>query len=302
MKTKIQAISLTILALIMLTVMSCKKDRILVPEDPIREYNSLNDYFDTKKQQEQVFEITAQTNDTITGNQGSRILGTKNCLQDSNGDTIAYPFTIYLVELYTPKDMIYWQMPSVANGKILETDGEISIRAAKGGQNLALSCPFQFEMPNASPNINRTIFKGADNGTFVDWTNTGTPLSIENYSNNGFTYGYKGFISSFGWINAANQIGNGSGNTLTFTSQTDNLTNVGIFIYIPTSKTVMQVYNQTSGAIPTGSNVKIILMGVDANGQLFSYTENRTLNSSATIDVSLNQTTYGALTTYLDGL
>jgi hypothetical protein len=41
---------------------------------------------------------------------------------------------------------------------------------------------------------------------------------------------------------------------------------------------------------------------MDSGGNLFSYTESRTVNSSATIDMSLSQTTDAALTTYLDGL
>ncbi|MBL4593412.1 MAG: hypothetical protein JKX68_06305 [Flavobacteriales bacterium] len=285
-------------AILTITVVntSCKKDRIEAPEEEtLNEYNSVNEYLDTKKQDEQDFEITGPSNDTLTGNQGTRIYGGKNCLEDANGDTIDYPFFIHLVELYTPKDMIYYQMPTVASGNILETDGEIRIRATKNGQDLFLSCPYGFEMPNASPNSNMTIFTGADNGSFVDWSNTGTPFSLT-------SYGYLGSTSSFGWLNADIQVGTGSGNTLTFTSQVDDLTNVGIFIYIPASRTVMQVYNMSSGLIPNGSSIKIVMMAIDGSGQLFSYTESRTVNNSATIDISLSSTTDAALTTHLNGL
>lgn len=275
---------------------SCKKDRIEPPEEEsLNEYNSVNQYMDTKKQQEQEFVINGQTNDTLTGNQGTKIYGGKNCLEDGNGDTIDYPFSIHLVELYTPKDMIYWQMPTVASGNVLETDGEIRVRATKNGQDLFLSCPYGFEMPNAAPNSSMTIFTGADNGSFVDWSNTGTPFNLT-------SYGYLGSTSAFGWLNADIQIGTGSGHSLAFTSQVDDLTNVGIFIYIPASRTVMQVYNMSSGLIPNGSSVEIIMIAIDASGNLFSYTENRIVNSSATIDISLSQTTDAALTSHLDGL
>ncbi|MGB0886581.1 MAG: hypothetical protein ACPGSL_00550, partial [Vicingaceae bacterium] len=269
MKTKKQIIPIVILTSILLINIGCKKDRIEPAEETPAEYTDVNQYLDSKKQDEQDFEITGPSNDTLTGNQGTRIYGSKNCLNDSNGDTIDYPFTIHLVELYTPKDMIYWQMPTVANGNILETDGEIRIRATKNGQDLSLICPYTFEMPNNSPNSDMTIFTGTDNGNFVDWNNTGTSFTTN-------SYGYYGSMSSFGWINADIQIGTGSGYNLSFTSQTDDLTNVGIFIYIPTTQTVMQVYNASSGLIPSGSNVKIIMMAIDTNGDLFSYTETRT--------------------------
>ncbi len=295
MRTKKLLIPLTILIAAILINTSCKKDRIEPPEETLNEYNSVNSYLDTKKQDEQDFEITGPSNDTITGNQGTKIIGGKNCLQDANGDTIDYPYTIHLVELYTPKDMIYWQMPTIAGGNILETDGEIRIRATQNGQNLSLSCPYSFWMPNASPNSSMTIFTGANNGTFVDWSNTGIPFTP-------ISYGYEGSTSAFGWLNADIQVGTGSGYTLDFTSQVDDLTNVGIFIYLPTTQTVMQVYNATSGIIPSGSSVKIVMMAIDASGNLFSYTESRTVNNSATIDIALSQTTDAILTAHLDNL
>lgn len=295
LKTTTLLIATTILTVAIINT-SCKKDRIEPPEEEtLNEYNSVNEYLDTKKQDEQDFEILGQSNDTLTGNQGTRVYGSKNCLMDAVGDTIDYPFFVHLVELYTPKDMIYWQMPTVASGNILETDGEIRIRATKNGQDLFLSCPYGFEMPNASPNSSMTIFTGADNGSYINWSNTGTPFTLT-------SYGYLGSTSAFGWLNADIQVGTGSGHTITFTSQVDDLTNVGIFIYIPATQTVMQVYNQASGLIPNGTSVKIVMMAVDASGQLFSYTDSRTVNSSTTIDMSLSQTTDAALTTYLNGL
>ena len=287
--------TLIVITTLSLISTSCKKDRIDPPEETLNEYNSVNQYLDSKKQNEQDFEITGPSNDTITGNQGTKIIGGKNCLQDANGDTIAYPYTIHLVELYTPKDMIYWQMPTVSGGNILETDGEIRIRATKNGQNLSLSCPYSFWMPNSAPNSNMTIFTGADNGTFVDWSNTSTAFNL-------ISYGYEGSTSAFGWLNADIQVGTGSGHTLTFTSQVDDLTNVGIFIYVPASQTVIQVYNMTSGLIPNGTSVKVVMMAQDASGNLFSYTESRTVTNSVTIDMALSQTTDAALTTHLNGL
>ncbi len=293
---KIHFLAITILFTITLVNYSCKKDRIEPPvEEELNSYTPINSYLDSKKQQEQEFVITGPSNDTIIGNQGTKIYGGKNCLRYPNGDTVAYPFSIFLVELYTPKDMIYYQMPTVAGGNILETDGEIRLRATANGQDLTLVCPYGFEMPNASPNSTMSIFLGTDNGNFVDWTDSGTPFTTT-------SYGYLGYINAFGWLNCDNQVGTGSGHTLTFTSSVDDLTNVGIFIHFPATGTIMQVYNQVSGLIPNGSSVNIVLMAMDANNQLFSYTETRTVNSSATIDIELNSTTDAALTSYLDNL
>ena len=292
------ALSIAILTTTALITYSCKKDRIQPPEeeDVLNAYNPINSYLDSKKQQEQEFVITGPANDTIIGNQGTKIYGSKQCLRYPNGDTIDYPFSIYLVELYTPKDMIYWQMPTIAAGNILETDGEIRVRAVANGQELVLqgSCPYGFEMPNASPQSNMKVYLGTDNGSFVDWTDSGVPFTTT-------AYGYLGYTNTLGWANC-DKLGASGSHTLSFTSSVDDLTNVGIFIYIPSTRTVMQVYNMVSGLIPNGETVKIVLMAQDASGQLFSYTETRTVNASASIDITLSQTTDAALTAYLDGL
>ncbi len=288
---------ITIIA-ITLTFTSCKKDRIEPAEEPLNDYADVNDYFNNKKQPEQERTVDDTGQGPITFDQGTIVYLDSNCLRDPNNNPPTYPFKVYGVELYTPKDMIYWQMPTVAGGDILETDGEIRMRATtSSGQDLTLVCDYSFEMPSptGTPNTDMDMYTGIDNGTFVDWQFNNTP----------FTFGpnnYQGSTGNFGWINADISRGSGSGNTLSFTSQTDILTNVGIFIYIPVYQTVMQVYNETSGLIPNGLSVKIIMIAVDGSGQLFSYTEDRTVNNSATIDMSLNQTTDADLTAHLDAL
>lgn len=281
---------------ILLFSYGCKKDRVELPET-LNEYEPINTYLDSKKQQEQEFIITGTSNDTITGNQGTLIIGSKNCLMTTSGDTIDYPYTIKLVEIYQPKDMIYAQMPTVSSGQILESEGEIRLRAFKGTQELSLrpNCPYKVEIPDTTQSSNMSIYYGMDNNTFVDWYNSLLPFSVS-------SYGYSGFPNQLGWINAGNLIGNGTGHTLTFTSTVDDLTNVGIFIYFPNINGMMQVYNTNSNKIPSGSTVKIVLMAMDSSGQLFNYTENRIVNSDATINVVLAPTTDAVLTAYLNSL
>lgn len=293
---KLSLIPLSIIAITAITI-SCKKDRIETPEpEQLTAYQPVNSYLDQKKQQEQEFIITGPGNDTITGNQGTRIYGGKNCLRDGNNDTIDYPFSIKLVELYTPKDMIYWQMPTMASNNPLNSDGEIRVLAEKNGQPLTLAtgCPYAVEMPNGSPVSTKNIYTGNDNGTYVNWVNSGNPFSTT-------AYGYLGTVNTLGWVSCAEQVGTGA-HTVSFTSTTDDLTNVGIFIYVPASKTLIQAYNQTATGIPANASVKIVLMAVDNNGDLFSWTDSRTISGNTPIDVTLTASTDAALTSYLNSL
>ena len=113
---------------------------------------------------------------------------------------------------------------------------------------------------------------------------------------------YAASIARLGWINCGQNAGSSPTSSLTFASTVDDLTNVGIFVYFPATKTVMQVYNMSSLPIPNGSNVKIICIAVDASGNLFSYDNTKTINSNEQIDVTMVATTDAALTTFLNGL
>ena len=136
MKT-IRKSSLFIFAFVLLASViysGCSKERI--DTRSLNKYNSPNTYLDSKKESEQEFTITADSGGPIIGNQGTKLYGSRQCLQFPNGDTVALPYTIKLVELYGAKQMIYYQMPTVAGGTILKTDGEIRYRAFKNNTEL----------------------------------------------------------------------------------------------------------------------------------------------------------------------
>lgn len=303
--SKISTSILFSLVVLTLVVIGCSKDRI--EQKSLKEYNPPNDYLDSKKQEEQEFVIDSAGTEPLKGNQGTTVAGGKNCLMLPNGDTVAYPFVVKLVELYTPKDMIYWQMPTIASDTILETAGEIRLRAFKDGTELALrpGCDFLITMPNAAPKNYMRVFYGFTATPFVDWTDSPASLGVTTSVNPVFTANstnYLAQIARLGWINCGFKKGSNSNSKLSFISSTDNLTGVAIFIYFPDTKTVMQVNNLTSGSIPNGSSVKIIAIAVDGAGKLYSFSKSQTVTSSDKIEVTMAETTDAALTSALDGL
>ncbi len=285
---------------------ACKKDRI--EEDrSLNEYSSPNSYLDSKKQAEQEFIITADSGGPIVGNQFTTIWGGRQCLMFPNGDTVAFPYTVKLVELYTPKDMIYYQMPTVASDTILETDGEIRVRAFKDGTELVLvpGCSWAIKMPNTAPKNYMRTFYGFPTSNYVNWTDNPSSLGVTTSFNPVFTTATDGYLNSIvklGWVNCGITRGSSNNHHLSFASTTDNLTNVAIFVYFPTTKTVMQVFGSMSGSIPDGSPVKIIAIAVDGSGTLFSFNQNLTMTSSTAVEVTMTATTDANLTALLNGL
>lgn len=314
MKTKLKSSSALLLSLIVMTsliISSCSKDRI--EQKSLKEYDSqaTNNYLDSKKQEEQEFTVDTSGSGPIVGNQGTTISGAKNCLMLPNGDTVAYPFTVKLIELYTPKDMIYYRMPTVASDTIMETDGEVRIRAFKNNTELTLmlGCDFSITMPNASPKNYMRVFYGFNASTYTNWTDIPASLGVTTsvspvFSTNSISYLTQ--IAKLGWVNCGYKRGSNNNHNLTFVSATDNLTGVAIFVYFPGTNParagVMQVYNTISGPIPDGSNVKIIAIASDASGQLYSFNKTLTVNANQNMEVTMAATVDADLTALLNGL
>jgi len=284
---------------------SCSRDRI---EQDLNEYESPNTYLDSKKQDEQVFVIDSAGTGPIIGNQGTAIWGGIDCLRLPNGDTIDYPFVVKLVELYLPKDMIYYQMPTVGSGAVLETAGEIRLRAEKDGTPLALAepCAFKVSMPNADPHINyMNVYYGNESVSPVDWRLDLGYWGINATQSSIFdvdTIGYTAMIEKLGWINADRNFYSGTTHAITFDSDVDDLSNVAIFVYLPATHSLIQSHDLVASGIPSGVNAKIIAIAVNGSGNLFHYYDELTINANQTVQVTMSSISDANLTSLLDQL
>lgn len=282
-----------------LLVSGCSKDRI--DDSNKNEYKSTNEYLDSKKQKEQTFEITKDGYLPIIGEQKTKIWPDKSRLQFFNGDSVGYPYFVKLIELYTPKDMIYAQMPSVGGGDILTTKGEIRLRAIKDDKELFLreEHTWQVLMSSIDTLTQMKQYYGFNSlyNSYTDWTSN---LIFEFFRTDS---GYLGQVKQFGWIGCDKNASNSSSVKIGFTSKTDNLSNVATFIYIPSKKSVMQVYNQVSGKIPAGIDIKIVSIAVNAKDSLFYDYKTMTLGQNdEVVEITLKSTTDAALTAVLDAL
>lgn len=282
-------------------ISSCSKERIESIEDEkqLKEYNPVSNYLDLKKQDEQEFIIDTSGTGPVVGNQGTKIWASKEKLMYPNGDSVQWPYTIKLIELFTPKDMIYYQMPNVASGTLLTTSGEVRIRAFKNGQELVLRPGMKWvvEMPSVTPLSSMSIYYGVDNGTYVNWSDSPAGSFITT------AYGYIGEIAVMGWVLCGKPASvSPTTATYTFSSSTDNLQNVGKFIYFPNAKSVMQVYGQTAANLPSGEQIKIVMIGINSSNELFYYYSNTTVGTDSQIDITLSSISDPNLTALLDSL
>jgi hypothetical protein len=165
-------------------------------------FSPLENYLNTRKQQEQTFEIDSPGTAPIVGQQGTVIYQSADIFMYPNSDSVHYPYYVGLIELYTPKDMIYYQMPTYGSGHLLTTGGEIHVRAYKDSTELILR-PGKFYItyfPTSQIDSSMKVFHGTETGNIVDWSQSTDYISW--YSDTSGYY-YKTFISALNWINLA---------------------------------------------------------------------------------------------------
>lgn len=267
---------------------SCSRERI-EPTPLLNEYESINSYMDTKKAEEQIFEITEDGPAPIIGKDSTKIWISKQILMFPDQSDVEWPFTVKLVELYTAKDMIYYQMPTVAGVKVLETEGEIRVRAFKADadgvmQELLLKPDetFAIEMPSDSTRDDLYVYYGNEVNGYTDWVKDASSIGV----NSGDLYfseesqSHSANIGRLGWINCGKpHLGS---NSISFSSDEDDLSNVGIFAYLPKYRTVIKARNLSTTGVLDSTMVKVVGIGINSSNALFSfYIEEEIINPSS---------------------
>ncbi len=294
---KISALFISILLVFTLTY--CSKDRLEPKAQTLNAYGSLDVFYTTYRPAEQSLVVNRNATGPIIGSHGTKIWVDSTLFMNQNSVDVTYPFTIKLIELYNPKDMILYNMPTVYGGKLLVTGGEIRVRAFKGTAELILkpSKVYTTHVPAPAMDPQMGVFYGQNVGAIVNWTNTPSTSLVDSA---GF---YQMSLQQMGWINCDySYTYPPSKSTITFSSTVDDLTNVATFLYFDGIKSVMQVYGKASGDVPVGASVKIVCFAADASGKLFYYTKNLTVGATNAIDVTLTAVTDQALINYLAGL
>lgn len=281
---------LAIMTLVMFS--QCNKDRVEVEKN---EYSSMNDYFNSKKQEEQDFLIDTLGSCPVTGNQGTRVCPIKTNIQKSSGDSVYFPFYMHLIELYTPKDLIYYQLSNFGESSVVSNVGVIRLRATKDNDDLTMRTngTWDVEKPNDAPVSGKKIY----------YSNEGSNWATSNEGYTTTTYGYDGDVSQLSWTSCASDP-NLTGSTVkyTFTSEVDNLENVVIYVYLPDLESLVMVSDQESIGLPVGQKAKVILMAINSSGDLYHYYDETTISSAKEYDIKLSEISDDDLTDILDKL
>jgi hypothetical protein len=277
-------------------VTSCNKDRI--DEEP--EFESMDAFFNKNKPQEQEFIITSDSGSgPVVGKDGTELWGFRDVLMYPNGDTIPFPYSLKLIELYTYKDMILFQMPSLAGTNILETGGEIKVRACHAGNELVV-IPGKFYpvVLSTTPTVaNMNVYQGNHpNDEYGDWNLSSDGSSVVDTGRYGLG------LAKLGWQNCG-KLGTSAGTTdIIFTTDKQGGEFISLFLAGQNYHGMLQGSDLKIENAPIGESVTVVAMAMDQNDNYYIHKQTVTVTAGLTIPLTMNKVSEAALLSELGGL
>ena len=272
--------SISVIALTVLSL-SCNKER---EEQPKNTYSNATDFYQNNKEKEQEFVITSDEGDCIVAKKGTVICGSRKQLRSSSGDTIALPYSVKVVELYSLKDHILYGFPTASAGVPLKNDGSVRIKALKDGKETTLITGARFTAKySVDPSMDgNNVFKGTMNDEiFSDWqlANEGSTL-LSPGSRDSLR------LASFGWFQAAQNTYGSNLTTVTFELDGNGGESLDLWLVQKNNTTILHGTDLKIQNVPVGQDVTAIVIAVDQDKNLVLHksTFNVSPNEKVTID------------------
>ncbi len=271
--------SILLLFSFLLLLGACNNDRV----DPDFSYSSLNDFYKNNREQEQSITIRTDTgNVPILGKKGTELYGTRAILEYANGDSVGLPWTVKLIELYTIKDYLLYQLPTVGNAVALESGGIIKVNAYDSiGESLKVKDELFYEVKlSTSPTITGMgIYQGSSaEENFINWAEASDGSLID------INTKYDLQLASLGWQHVAKPFSE-STTTLTFTIDGSGGENIDLWV-IPTDKHALFYGNNLKvEAIPINSKVRILAMALNQDNDFVLF--DKTVITSENLEIPI---------------
>lgn len=238
---------------------------------------TVSEFHTKNRKEQQVFTTSATTSNVITTSKGAKLYLPSNGFVTSGGSAVSGNIEVSVKEIYTPMEMIINNMPTVSDGKLLESGGEFQVTVTQNGAPLELA-PGNF-LKIGLPDINRDlrgmqVFKGVpDTAGQVNWVLNSNPGNFVVQDSTLFANSNL-FSNEVDWINVDKFI---SEPTVEFTVQPGNAPSgdsTNVFVHITGRNTVVKM-NWTQGLSYFKTNsllaVPCTIVGISTkNGELYA--------------------------------
>ena len=313
---KATLLSAAILATAIVSVTACKKDK------STPNYAKADDFMASHAIKEQSFTGNAAAGFTITGEKGTKVTFAPNAFIDANGNTVSGNVTVTLKEVLSKKDVLFSGVMTESNGQLLESGGEILVKAQKDGAALRINPALQndgarVEIPKVMNNKDMGLFVqdkrqqgGATGGNQQQQSPyTWNPAPYYPFGNGPNSYSFS--LPSFTWVNCDRFYSDPNPKT-TITAlpafQDNNqvtdlqvmlvFKNITTVITLPYDYTV-QKFQSYQNSLPIGLQADLIIIGKDSDGYIQFGTQPITISANMHIDAPVHKATQAEVDAFL---
>jgi hypothetical protein len=316
MKTTLLSAAIFTTAIVSLS--ACKKDK------GTPDYARADDFMTTHAIKEQTFTGNAGAGFTITGEKGTKVTFAPNAFVDANGTAVTGNVTVTLKEVLSKKDVLFSGVMTESNGQLLESGGELQIKAQKDGVDIRLNPVLQadaaqVEIPKVMNNKDMGLFvqdkrqqpQGGGNGgnQLPPSPYTWYPAPYYPFGNGPNSYTFS--LPSFTWINCDRFYSDPNPKT-TITAlpafQDNNqvtdlqvmlvFRNITTVITLPFDYTVQQ-FQSYQNSLPIGLQADLIILGKDSDGFIQFGTQPVTISAGMHIDAPIHKATQAEVDAFL---
>ncbi|MDF2187828.1 hypothetical protein [Paraflavitalea sp. CAU 1676] len=319
MKRSLFAASVIAASIVALT--SCKKNQ----DAP--QYARAEAFWAANKIPTQTFSGNAASGFAIIGEKGTKVNFPANAFVDGDGAIVSGTVTVTLKEVLSKKDVLLSGVMTESNGKLLESGGELEIKANKDGKNLRINPQLgdkgiQVEVPKVMNQRDMGLFvqekrdpgpngggTGTGGGQTQQTPTTWVPAPYYPFGNgpNSYTFTLPGFT----WVNCDRFYSDPNPKTTVTVSpvfQDNNLVsdlqvilvfkNISTVITFPYNNSI-QKFESYQNSLPIGSQAHLVLIGKDSDGFIQFGTQSITISANQHIDAPIHKSTQAEVDAFL---
>ena len=160
-------------AVTFLLLLSCQRELSYSTTQAAGVVKSVTDFHAKNRKDQQVFTFNSASSSILSASKGAKLHLPSNGFVTQNGNPVSGNIEVSVKEIYTPMEMIFNNMPTTSNGRLLESGGEFQIMISQNNAPLKLA-PGNF-IKIGIPNIGRAmqgmeVFNGVENAIGeVNW-------------------------------------------------------------------------------------------------------------------------------------
>jgi hypothetical protein len=313
-------LSTTLLAIAITSITACKKDK------STPEYAKADALLASYAIRDQSFSGNATTGFTITGEKGTKVVFNPNVFVDGSGNVVSGNVTVTLKEVLSKRDVLFSGVMTESNGQLLESGGELLIKAFKDGNELRVNTNLidngiQVAVPKVMNNQDMGLFVqekrrpdqtggGTSGGNTQQNPLTWVPAPYYPFGNGPNSYTFS--LPAFTWVNCDRFYSNPNPKTtvtaLPAFQDNDQVTDLQVMMVFKDIATVItlpfdyssQKFQSYQNSLPVGLVADLIILGKDSDGHIQFGTQTITISANQHIDAPVHKATQAQVDAYLN--